>query len=43
MLARALDEPTKRGTWTMDLDFDAFAKTGGTMTASNGHSNGVED
>jgi leucyl/phenylalanyl-tRNA--protein transferase len=32
MLARALDEPTKRGTWTFDLDFDLFTKTGGMMT-----------
>jgi len=43
MLARALDEPTKRGAWTIDLDFDMFAQTGGMMTASNGHSNGVDD
>jgi leucyl/phenylalanyl-tRNA--protein transferase len=31
LLARALDEPTKRGQWTMDLDFDRFAETGGMM------------
>jgi hypothetical protein len=27
----------------MDLDFDVFAKTGGMMTASNGHTNGVSN
>ena len=40
MLARALDEPTKRGAWTMDLDLDQFAKTGGSMVESNG-ANGI--
>lgn len=29
MLARALDEPTRRGAWKFELDLDAFAKTGG--------------
>ena len=29
MLARALDEPTRRGEWTFEIDLDAFAKTGG--------------
>src|SRR5262245_1707371 len=38
MLARALDEPTRRGKWTMDLDVDLFAKTGGTMSETNGAS-----
>lgn len=32
MLARALDEPTRRGAWAFDLDLDVFAKTGGMMT-----------
>jgi len=47
MLARALDEPTKRGKWTMDLDLDQFAATGGMMVAANGHAkngaNGAHD
>src|SRR5690349_9212222 len=29
MLARSLDEPTRRGAWTFEIDLDAFAKTGG--------------
>lgn len=37
MLSRALDEPTRRGKWVMDLDAEMFAKTGGTMVESNGH------
>jgi len=37
MLSHALDEPTRRGKWVMDLDQDLFAKTGGTMVESNGH------
>jgi leucyl/phenylalanyl-tRNA---protein transferase len=40
MLARALDEPTKRGLWTMDLDLDKFSATGGSMVEPNGK-NGV--
>jgi hypothetical protein len=32
MLARALDEPTKRGTWKLELDVDEFARTGGMMS-----------
>lgn len=35
MLARALDEPTRRGAWTLDLDLDVFAETGGMMRASD--------
>ncbi len=44
MLARALDEPTRRGRWKLDLDLDEFAETGGMMRAhpANGHArNGV--
>jgi leucyl/phenylalanyl-tRNA--protein transferase len=29
MLARALDEPTRRGRWAFELDVDAFAGSGG--------------
>jgi leucyl/phenylalanyl-tRNA--protein transferase len=29
MLARALDEPTRRGRWAFELDVDAFAASGG--------------
>ena len=34
MLARALDEPTKRGRWAFELDQAQFARTGGMMSAS---------
>jgi leucyl/phenylalanyl-tRNA--protein transferase len=34
MLSRALDEPTRRGRWTLELDADEFAQTGGMMRAS---------
>ncbi len=29
MLRHALDEPTRRGKWELDIDLDAFAATGG--------------
>ena len=29
MLARALDEPTRRGAWKFEIDLAEFAKTGG--------------
>ena len=32
MLTRALDEPTKRGTWKFEMDLDQFAQTGGMLT-----------
>jgi leucyl/phenylalanyl-tRNA---protein transferase len=32
MLARALDEPTKRGVWTFEMSLDEFATTGGMMS-----------
>jgi leucyl/phenylalanyl-tRNA--protein transferase len=32
MLARALDEPTKRGRWAFDLDQAAFARSGGEIS-----------
>lgn len=32
LLRRALDEPTKRGTWRFEIDLDAFAATGGGAT-----------
>jgi hypothetical protein len=35
MLARALDEPTRRGRWTFELDLAAFARTGGMMRAES--------
>jgi leucyl/phenylalanyl-tRNA--protein transferase len=35
MLARALDEPTKRGAWKLELDADVFARTGGMMELSD--------
>jgi leucyl/phenylalanyl-tRNA--protein transferase len=31
MLARALDEPTRRGRWAFDIDLDAFAAGGGVL------------
>jgi leucyl/phenylalanyl-tRNA--protein transferase len=31
MLARALDEPTKRGPWAFEMNLDVFAQTGGMM------------
>ncbi len=34
MLARALDEPTRRGKWSFELDLAEFAKTGGMMGAA---------
>ncbi|HUJ56929.1 MAG TPA: leucyl/phenylalanyl-tRNA--protein transferase [Kofleriaceae bacterium] len=38
MLARALDEPTRRGRWTFELDLDELAETGGMMRPqTNGH------
>jgi leucyl/phenylalanyl-tRNA--protein transferase len=39
MLSRALDEPTRRGHWKMELDLDELADTGGMMRAkpTNGH------
>ncbi len=33
MLEIALDEPTKRGRWELDLDLDAFAASGGALTS----------
>jgi leucyl/phenylalanyl-tRNA--protein transferase len=36
MLKRALDEPTRRGRWTMELDLAEFAETGGMMRAAVG-------
>jgi leucyl/phenylalanyl-tRNA---protein transferase len=35
MLARALDEPTKRGRWKLELDPQEFADTGGMMRAGD--------
>jgi len=35
-LARALDAPTRRGKWRIDIDLETFAKTGGMMHAENG-------
>ena len=35
MLKMALDEPTKRGKWSFDLDPAAFAASGGDLTASS--------
>ena len=29
MLRVALDQPTKRGTWSFELDFEVFAASGG--------------
>ncbi len=44
LLARALDEPTKRGAWTLELDLGQFARTGGMMVEPNGHApNGAHD
>jgi leucyl/phenylalanyl-tRNA--protein transferase len=34
LLARALDEPTKRGKWKLELDMDAFTESGGLMDVS---------
>lgn len=31
MLTRALDEPTRRGKWQLEIDFDQFTETGGMM------------
>ncbi len=36
LLKPALDEPTKRGTWTFELDLDAFAAGGGDSTPPDG-------
>lgn len=33
-LARALDEPTRRGMWAFDIDLDQFARTGGMTSTS---------
>ena len=33
MLTHALDAPTRRGQWRLDLDLDAFAASGGMMSA----------
>ncbi|HUS33102.1 MAG TPA: leucyl/phenylalanyl-tRNA--protein transferase [Kofleriaceae bacterium] len=33
LLTRALDEPTRRGKWTLDLDLAAFTESGGEMGA----------
>jgi len=44
MLTRALDEPTRRGRWKLELDAAELAETGGMMRAhhTNGHAgNGV--
>lgn len=35
MLARALDEPTRRGAWKFELDLDVFAQTGGLMASDD--------
>ncbi len=40
MLSRALDEPTKRGRWKLELDQAAFAETGGMMGAAEPPANG---
>jgi leucyl/phenylalanyl-tRNA--protein transferase len=42
MLARALDEPTRRGKWVVDLDLERFAQTGGTMVEANGANGAAE-
>ncbi|MBL9016341.1 MAG: leucyl/phenylalanyl-tRNA--protein transferase [Myxococcales bacterium] len=34
LLARALDEPTRRGKWTFELDAEAFAASGGAITSA---------
>jgi leucyl/phenylalanyl-tRNA--protein transferase len=34
LLKIALDEPTRRGKWTLELDLDAFAASGGAVTSS---------
>jgi leucyl/phenylalanyl-tRNA--protein transferase len=36
LLSRALDAPTRRGRWKLELDAAEFAATGGTMSAQNG-------
>ena len=33
MLAHSLDEPTRRGKWSFEIDLDAFAAGGGTLPA----------
>src|SRR5690606_5172001 len=40
MLARALDEPTRRGAWSFELDLDELAKTGGMMGTAEPAPNG---
>jgi leucyl/phenylalanyl-tRNA--protein transferase len=35
MLARALDEPTRRGVWKFEIDLDVFAQTGGLMATDD--------
>jgi leucyl/phenylalanyl-tRNA--protein transferase len=34
LLKRALDEPTKRGKWAFDIDLEAFAGSGGAVSAA---------
>jgi leucyl/phenylalanyl-tRNA--protein transferase len=34
LLKIALDEPTRRGRWTFDLDAEAFAASGGEITSA---------
>jgi hypothetical protein len=31
LLTPALDEPTRRGKWKLELDFDLFTSTGGML------------
>jgi leucyl/phenylalanyl-tRNA--protein transferase len=39
LLARALDEPTRRGKWKLELDLDQFTESGGGGNSeTNGHS-----
>ena len=41
MLTRALDEPTRRGKWKLELDVATFAATGGMMRDDAQGSNGA--
>jgi hypothetical protein len=34
LLKTALDEPTRRGKWTFELDQEAFAVSGGMITSA---------
>jgi leucyl/phenylalanyl-tRNA--protein transferase len=34
LLATALDEPTRRGKWKLELDMEKFTETGGLMEAA---------